>query len=391
MTHEELYEKVGASATKEEVKDAIINQSAGLYPGAFCKIVEDVIGDKDYCSIIHADGAGTKSTIAYIHYREHNDPVVFKGIAQDSAVMNLDDMACTGVTSGFIFSNTIGRNAHRVGKDILTNIIEGYQEFASMLGRYGVVMTLAGGETADVGDLVGTVIVDSTVFVRIARNDVIDAEKIKPGNVIIGLASFGQSIYETSQNSGIGSNGYSRARHLLLKNDYAKRFPETYSVTIPSDLVYAGKYLLEDPLPGAENMTIGQALLSPTRTYLPVLSEIFKKYRPDITGCIHCTGGGLIKSMNFGHNLHYVKNNLFDAPPIFQVMLETGKISLKEACKVFNMGQRYEIYTSPESVDGIISISRKYGIDAQVIGEVLSQEDEQNSLTIYTRGEEINY
>lgn len=392
MITEDGYKKVGASASKEEVKEAISGQSAGLYPGAFCKIVDDIVGDENYCSIIHADGAGTKSTIAYIHYREHNDPAIFRGIAQDSTIMNLDDLACVGATSGFILSNTIGRNAHRIGKDILTHLIEGYQETADMLNSYGSTTILAGGETADVGDLVGTVIVDSTVFARLARKDVIDASHIKAGDVIIGLASFGQAIYETSPNSGIGSNGYSRARHLLLKNEYARKYPETFSPTIPNDLVYQGRYGLDDPLPGDKTMTVGQALLSPTRTYLPAISEIFKKHRENISGVIHCSGGGLTKSMHFSRAVHFVKNDLFDAPPIFEAMLDTGNISLKEACKVFNMGQRYEIYASSQSVDSIISIAEKYGIAAKVIGNVLpGKNTEANSLEINTRGQELKY
>lgn len=385
------YEKVGASASKEEVKEAIKGQSAGLYPSAFCKIVDDVAGDGNYCSIIHADGAGTKSTIAYIHYREHNDPSIFRGIAQDSTIMNLDDLACVGATSGFVLSNTIGRNAHRIGKDVLIQLIEGYQETADMLNRYGATTVLAGGETADVGDLVGTVIVDSTVFARIPRSQVVDAGNIKAGDVIIGLASFGQAVYENSPNSGIGSNGYSRARHLLLKNDYARKYPETFSATIPNELVYQGKFLMDDPLPGDPSMTVGQALLSPTRTYLPAVNEMFEKHREDISGVIHCSGGGLTKSMHFSRAAHYVKTDLFDAPPIFEAMLDTGNLSLKEACKVFNMGQRYEIYASPKVADSIISIAKKYGIAAKVIGEVLPSKTEANTLTINTRGQELHY
>lgn len=385
------YEKVGASATKEDVKDAIKNQSAGLYPGAFCKIVDDVAGDPNYCSVIHADGAGTKSTIAYIHYKEHGDASVFRGIAQDSAIMNLDDMACIGATNDFVFSNTIGRNAHRVNKEILTNIIEGYQDVVDNLNQHGCKITMAGGETADVGDLVETVIVDSTVFVRLPRKDVIDASNIKPGNVIVGLASFGQATYEQSYNSGIGSNGFSRARHLLLKHKYAEKYPETFSATIPNELVFQGPYALNDQLPNANGMTVGEALLSPTRTYLPVMNELLKKHRRDVFGIIHCSGGGLTKSLHFGRGLHYVKNDLFETPPIFQALLDTNNISLEEACKVFNMGIRYEIYTTPKAAKTVIETAKKFGIDAKVIGEVLPKRTEHNSLTIKTRGTELTY
>lgn len=391
MTTQDGYEKVGASATKEDVKDAIKSQSAGLYPGAFCKVVEDVAGDPDYCSVIHADGAGTKSTIAYIHYKEYGDASVFRGIAQDSAIMNLDDMACVGATNDFVFSNTIGRNAHRVNKEILTNIIEGYQDVVDNLKEHGCRIIMAGGETADVGDLVETVIVDSTVFVRLPRKDVIDASNIKPGNVIVGLASFGKAVYEKSYNSGIGSNGFSRARHLLLKHEYAEKYPETFSATIPDELVFQGKYALDDLLPNGNGMTVGEALLSPTRTYLPVVDEVLKRHRRDISGIIHCSGGGLTKSLHFGRGLHYVKSDLFEAPPIFQALLDTGNISLQEACKVFNMGIRYEIYTTAKIAQSVIAIAKEYGIDAKVIGEVLPKRTERNSLTIKARGEELTY
>ncbi len=384
------YEKLGVSPTKEDVREAIKNQSKGLFPGAFCKIIEDAAGDPDYCSIIHADGAGTKSSIAYLWYREHGDASVFRGIAQDSAVMNLDDMACVGVTNGFIFSNTIGRNAHRVGKDALANIVEGYQDTFNMLRGYGIEVEMAGGETADVGDLVTTVIVDSTVFARMPRASVIDAANIKPGCVIIGLASYGQATYETAYNSGIGSNGITRARHLMLKHDYASKYPETYSATLHVDLVYQGKYSLDDLLPGT-SITIGQALLSPTRTYLPVMKDIYARYREDISGVIHCSGGALTKSLHFGTGLHYIKTDLLETPPLFEAMLETGTLTLSEAYKVFNMGQRYEIYATEAAASGIISIARKYGIDAKVIGEVAENKTGANKVTIQTHNQTLEY
>ncbi|MDD4615845.1 MAG: AIR synthase-related protein [Alphaproteobacteria bacterium] len=384
------YEKLGVSPTKEDVREAIKNQSKGLFPGAFCKIIDDVAGDPKYCSIIHADGAGTKSTLAYLAYKEHGDASAFRGIAQDSAVMNLDDMACVGAVDNFVFSNTIGRNAHRVGKDALGQIVEGYQAVFDMLKGYDIGVAMAGGETADVGDLVATIIVDSTVFARLPRSEAIDASAIKPGNVIIGLASFGQATYENAYNSGIGSNGITRARHLMLKHDYATKYPESFSSTLSDDLIYQGKYGLDDPLPGS-SVSVGDALLSPTRTYLPVMKDVYAKYREDISGVIHCSGGGLTKSLHFGSGLHYYKTDLFDAPPLFEAMLDTGNITLSEACKVFNMGQRYEIYASEAAVNGIVAIARRHGVEAKVIGEVRESKAAANRLTIQTRGQELTY
>jgi len=364
------YEALGVSATKPEVHAAIADQDPGLNPGAFCQTFPDLAGDPKYCSILHADGAGTKSTLAYLSHQETGDPTVYDGIARDSLAMNLDDMACNGVTREFFVSNTIGRNAHRIGGDVLRHVVKGYSDFRDRMAPYGIDITLAGGETADVGDLVGTVIVDSTVIARIKRSEVIDCSNIQPGNAIVGLASFGQAVYEDKPNSGIGSNGLTLARHALLSNIYAEKYPETYSSTLRPDQVYTGPYKLDDELPGSAQ-TIGEALLSPTRTYLPVAKAVLEHCGVEvITGIIHSSGGGQAKCRKFGENLHYVKDNLFPAPPIFRAIEQAGGISPKEMFGTFNMGTRLELYCDSTVADEIIDISRTYGVDAQVIGHV---------------------
>ena len=345
------YEKMGASYTKSDIKDAIQSQSTGIFPGAFCKIIEDIHCDTNYCSVIHADGAGTKSIIAYIHASETGDNSAFKGIAQDSAVMNLDDLLCIGATNNFILSNTIGRNAHLIKKNAIEALIEGYQEFSGLLLGLGTRLTMAGGETADIGDIVRTIVVDSTIYTRLKRDRVINASNIRPGNIIIGLASFGKAKYETSVNSGIGSNGFTMARHLLLSKYYKDRYPETFSPTIDNRYAYKGNFVLEDELPGSDGMTISQALLSPTRTYLPPVQAILKEHFDDVKGIIHCSGGGVTKSINFGTGLHYIKDNLFEAPSIFKAMLSSGELSMREAFQVFNMGQRMELYINAKYLD----------------------------------------
>jgi phosphoribosylformylglycinamidine cyclo-ligase len=363
------YSDRGVSSTKEDVHAAIAPYDRGLFPGAFCKVTEDLDGDPDFCTVMHADGAGTKSTLAYLCYRETGDPSAFRGIAQDSLVMNLDDMACVGAENDFAVSNTIGRNAHRVDGAAVREIIAGYHEFASAMAEHGIRLMLTGGETADVGDLVGTVIADSTVFTRLRREAVIDCSRIRPGNVIVALASFGQAAYERAENSGIASNGLTAARHVLLTHDYAERYPETYSATLSPQNVYTGRFRLEDPVPESE-MTIGAALLSPTRTYLPVVARVLAGYRPAIAGIIHSSGGGQTKCRSFGTELHYVKDNLFEPPPIFRALAATGALSPAEMYEVFNMGQRLEVYCPAEVAGGVIAIAREFGIAAQVIGRV---------------------
>ncbi|MCX7749591.1 MAG: AIR synthase-related protein [Clostridia bacterium] len=365
----ESYLSRGVSPTKEDVHKAIKSQSKGIFPGAFCKILEDHIGDPEYCSAMHADGAGTKSTLAYIYYKENGDASVFRGISQDSLVMNVDDLLCIGAVENFIVSNTIGRNAHRVDAAILKELIEGYSSFADDMAKYNVHMIMAGGETADIGDLVSTVVVDSTIYVRLPRKNVISCENIRPGNVIVGLSSSGKAIYEDSENSGIGSNGLTAARHVVLCKDYAQRYPETFSNTIDFHKVYCGKYRFEDLLPGS-TQTVGQALLSPTRTYAPVVKEVLSKYFNSIHGMIHCTGGGQVKCKSFGKKLHYIKDNLFKTPPIFELIKNESDIKPKEMYQIFNMGHRMEFYCDPEAANEIIGVAKKYNIDAKIVGRV---------------------
>ncbi len=376
------YEALGVSATKPDVHSAIADQDPGLFPGAFCKIVGDTLTeDPDYCLVMHADGAGTKSTVAYIHHKETGDPTVFRDIAQDSLAMNTDDLLCVGATDRLLVSNTIGRNAHRFGAVVLRHLIGGYSDFKDTMSSYDIDIVLAGGETADVGDLVGTVIADSTVTARLEREKVIDCSNIRPGNVIVGLASFGQSEYETRLNSGIGSNGFTLARHALLLCGYAQKYPETYSSTLEKEQVYTGRYELGDNLPNS-TQTVGEALLSPTRTYLPVAKEILANFGDFVTGIIHSSGGGQAKCKNFGNDLHYIKDNLFPPPPIFAAIQETGDIPQEEMYRTFNMGQRLEIYCDPAVAEDIISTSQRYGVEARVIGRVENNPGAGNRVTI---------
>lgn len=388
----ESYLSRGVSPTKEDVHKAIINQSHGIFPGAFCKIIEDIMGDVNYCTAMHADGAGTKSLLAYIYYKETGDASIFRGISQDSIVMNIDDLLCIGDVNNFIVSNTIGRNAHRIDGNILKEIIEGYEDFAKNMKKYNVNMVLAGGETADVGDLVSTVIVDSTVFVRLMRNRVINCANIRKGDVIVGLSSTGKASYEDSCNSGISSNGFTAARHLTLDKYYAEKYPETFSNTIEIEKVYCGKYKLEDKLPNSDQ-TVGQALLSPTRTYAPIIREILTNKFDSIHGIIHCTGGGQAKCKSFGNSLHYIKDNLFKTPPIFELIKNESEIKQKEMYQIFNMGHRLEIYCDSNSSKEIIEISKKYNVEAQVIGRVEATDDNtcNNKVTIFDGNNEYIY
>jgi phosphoribosylformylglycinamidine cyclo-ligase len=388
----ESYLSRGVSPTKDDVKNAITGQSKGVFPGAFCKLIADPLGDPAYCAAMHADGAGTKSSLAYIRYRESGDPVCFKGIAQDSLVMNLDDLLCVGAVDGFLVSNTIGRNAHRIDATVLKNVIEGYQEFIEQMRAYGINITMTGGEIADVGDLVATIIIDSTAFVRLARDRVINCDRIQPGDVIVGLASFGQASYESFPNSGIGSNGLTAARHLLLHHDYAVRYPETYSATLELSRVYCGTYHLTDLLPGS-NQTVGEAILAPTRTYLPIIKEVLASHgAAALHGMAHCTGGGQIKCKSFGRGLHYFKDNLFATPPLFQAILAQGEIKPAEMFQIFNMGHRLEIYCAPDTAARIIAIAEKYHVDAQIVGRVLANDrQEENKVTIIHEGREYSY
>lgn len=387
----ESYLSRGVSPTKDDVKKAVANQSSGVAPGAFCKLVEDIAGDPEYCLAVHADGAGTKSSAAYLAYRETGDTSCFFGLAQDSLVMNTDDLACVGAISNLSLSNTIGRNAHRVNGACIAAIINGYDAMIEKLGGMGVDIKMTGGETADVGDLVRTLIVDSTIIARMKREDVINAANIKPGHVIVGLASFGKASYEDTENSGISSNGLTAARHMLLSKVYLEKYPESISETIPADKVYCGKYRLEDTLPGSD-MTVGQAILSPTRTYLPIVKEVLASCRSQISGMIHCTGGGQAKCRDFGRNLRYVKDNLFEFPPIFRAIYESGEIPMKEMYQVFNCGHRLEFYCDPAVADRIIQIAASYFVDARIVGRVEAlPEGSRNEVVITSGNEEFIY
>lgn len=387
----ESYLSRGVSPTKDDVKQAVANQSKGLFPGSFCKVIPDLAGDPAWCAAVHADGAGTKSSAAYLMYRETGDPAWFAGIAQDSLVMNTDDLLCIGAVDQFKVSNTIGRNAHRVDAACLAAIIGGYDRFIADLGQQGVAVEMTGGETADVGDLVRTVICDSTVVVRLPRRAVIQAAQIKAGQAIIGLASFGQTTYERTENSGIGSNGLTAARHLLLHKDYLTRYPESCSDTLPADKAYCGAWHLEDKLPGS-TLTVGAAILSPTRTYLPVIRAILPAVGGNISGIIHCTGGGQAKCRDFGQNVRYVKDNLFPAPPIFQALAESGEITAAELYQVFNMGHRLEIYCDESAVGTILAICGRFNLLARRIGttEALPA-GSPNEVLIRDQGREFRY
>ncbi|MBQ6270170.1 MAG: hypothetical protein IJK65_00455 [Clostridiales bacterium] len=387
----ESYLSRGVSPTKDDVKKAVANQDKGAFPGAFCKLIDDLGGDPDYCTAIHADGAGTKSSVAYIAYRETGDLKWFRGIAQDSLVMNTDDLACVGAIEKLSLSNTIGRNAHRVDGKCIAAVIEGYNDIVGKLQGMGFDLSMCGGETADVGDLVRTLIVDSTIVTRVARKNVINAANIKPGHVIVGLASFGQATYEDSYNSGISSNGLTAARHMLLCKDYLKEYPESVSETIPEDKVYCGKFRLTDKLPNSDQ-TVAEAILSPTRTFLPVIRDVLDAYRSSISGIIHCTGGGQAKCRDFGKNIRIIKDNLFDLPPIFQAIYESGEIPMKEMYQVFNCGHRIEFYCDESVASGIMEIAKKYNIDSRIVGRVEAlPEGSENQVVIRSNGEEYIY
>ncbi len=387
----ESYLSRGVSPTKDDVKKAVKNQSKGVVPGAFCKMIEDIAGDDNYCVAIHADGAGTKSSVAYLMYKETGNYDWFKGLAQDSLVMNTDDLACVGCYENLVLSNTIGRNAHRVDGKAIAKVIEGYDEVIAKLADNGINIKMCGGETADVGDLVNTLIVDSTIVARVKREDVVNAANIKPGHVIVGLASSGQATYEDSYNSGISSNGLTAARHMLLSKYYYENFKESFSTTLTEDKAYCGKFRLTDKLPGAD-VTVGEAILAPTRTFLPVIIPVLKKYKDSISGIIHCTGGGQAKCRDFGKNIRYVKDNLFELPPIFKAIYESGEIPMKEMFQVFNCGHRIEFYCDASVADGIIEIAKSFNIDAQVIGHVEAlPEGSENEVVIKYNGEEYLY
>jgi len=368
MADELKYSQRGVSASKEDVHSAIRNLDKGLFPKAFCKVVPDYLGnDPEWCNIMHADGAGTKSSLAYIYWKETGDLSVWKGIAQDAIVMNLDDLLCVGVTGPVLVSSTIGRNKNLVPGEVISAIIEGTEEFLARMRSHGMEIFSTGGETADVGDLVRTIIVDSTVTARMKRSDVISNDRIQAGDVIIGLSSSGKTIYEDEYNSGMGSNGLTSARHDLLHHNYQEKYPESLDPGMPEHLAYSGPFKVTDPS-GVPGVNIGKLILSPTRTYAPVILEILNQYRKDIHGMIHCSGGGQTKVLNFVDNLKIVKDNLFESPPLFQLIQKTSGTSWKEMFKVFNMGHRMELYVPENIADFMINIAKSYGLQAQVIG-----------------------
>ncbi|MBQ6082512.1 MAG: phosphoribosylformylglycinamidine cyclo-ligase [Bacteroidales bacterium] len=362
------YAARGVSSSKSEVHKAIANMDKGLFPTAFCKLVPD-FADEDYCLAMHADGAGTKSSLAYAYWRETGDMSVWRGIAQDAIVMNTDDLLCVGITGGMMLSSTIGRNKMRVPGEVIAAVIEGSQIFVEQMRKYGIDITLTGGETADVGDLVRTIIVDSTVCARARRSDIIDNKNIAAGDVIVGLASFGQAEYEDEYNGGMGSNGLTSARHDVFSKEIAEKYPESYESAIDREFVYTGSKRLTDIEPET-GLTYGKLVLSPTRTYAPVIKDVLDCCRGHIHGMIHCTGGAQTKVLGFIGNLKVVKDNMFDIPPLFRVIQEESGTPWSEMYKVFNMGHRMEIYVPESAADQIIGISRGYGVDARVIGRV---------------------
>lgn len=383
------YLKRGVSADKNEVHAAIKNTDRGLFPQAFCKIIPDILGgDPEYCNIMHADGAGTKSALAYAYWKETGDLSVWKGIAQDAIIMNIDDLLCVGATDNILISSTIGRNKRLIPGEVISEIINGTEDILKDLRSLGIGIHSTGGETADVGDLVRTIIVDSTVTCRMRRNEIINNANICPGDVIIGLASFGQSTYEEKYNAGMGSNGLTSARHDVFNHTLKTNYPETYDSEIPSDLLYNGKFALTDMIKSI-GMDCGQMVLSPTRTYAPVIKEILSVMRDEIHGMIHCTGGAQTKILHFlKDNCKVVKNNMFDLPILFKIIQEQSQTDWSEMYKVFNMGHRMELYVKEEFADTIISISEKYNIPAKIIGYV---ESGNKQLTIESQFGTFNY
>lgn len=374
------YNLRGVSASKEDVHNAIKNIDKGLYPKAFCKIIPDILGgDPDWCNIMHADGAGTKSSLAYAYWRETGDLSVWKGIAQDALIMNIDDLLCVGATDNILVSSTIGRNKLLIPGEVIAAIINGTEELLSELRDMGVGVYATGGETADVGDLVRTIIVDSTVTCRMRRDEVIDNANIAAGDVIVGLASYGKATYEKEYNGGMGSNGLTSARHDVFSKAVAERYPETFDSAVPSELVYSGQVGLTDPVEGAP-LCAGKLVLSPTRTYAPVIKRILSEMRKDIHGMVHCSGGAQTKVMHFVEGKHVIKDNLFPVPPLFRLIREQSGTDWQEMYKVFNMGHRMEIYLRPEHAQRVMEIASEFGIEARIIGRV--EEAATNRLTI---------
>lgn len=372
MSIDNRYNLRGVSSSKEDVHNAIKNIDKGLYPKAFCKIIPDILGnDPDYCNIMHADGAGTKSSLAYIYWKETGDMSVWKGIAQDAIVMNLDDLLCVGAVDNILLSSTIGRNKTNIPGEVISAIINGTEEFCSEMRELGVNIYPTGGETADVGDLVRTIIVDSTVTCRMKRAEVISADHISPGDVIVGLASYGKASYEKEYNGGMGSNGLTSARHDVFAKYLAEKYPESYDHAVSDDLVYSGNCKLQDPTE-VEGVNAGKLVLSPTRTYAPLIKKVLEKCRNSVSAMIHCSGGAQTKVLHFIDDLHVIKDNLFEVPPLFKLIQTQSNTPWSEMYKVFNMGHRMELYVKPEAAEDIIAISRSFNIDAQIVGHVES-------------------
>ncbi len=389
MPAKSRYDQRGVSASKEDVHQSIKNTDKGLFPNAFCKVVPDILcGDDEYCNIMHADGAGTKSSLAYLYWKETGDMNVWKGIAQDAIVMNLDDLLCTGAYENILLSSTIGRNKNLIPGEIISAIINGTEEILDELRNLDINIYSTGGETADVGDLVRTIIVDSTVTTRLKKSQVIDNKNIQSGDVIIGLSSSGKASYEASYNSGMGSNGLTSARHDVFAHYLAEKYPESFDPNVDENLIYTGKYRLTDQI---EKLGIdaGKLLLSPTRTYAPVIKEVIKHYHPVIHGMIHCSGGAQTKILNFIDNLHVIKDNMFETPELFKIIQKESQTNWKEMYQVFNMGHRFEIYVFQEFAEDIIQITRNFGIDAQIIGHCYTSNNKK--LTIKSPHGEFEY
>ncbi|MFV0506570.1 MAG: AIR synthase related protein [Bacteroidales bacterium] len=383
------YSQRGVSAQKEDVHNAIKNIDKGLVPNAFCKILPDILGgDEAYCNIMHADGAGTKSSLAYMYWKETGDLSVWKGIAQDAVVMNIDDLLCVGATDNILLSSTIGRNKNKIPGEVIAAIINGTEELLAELRSLGINIYLSGGETADVGDLVKTIIVDSTVTARMKKSDIVSNDNISEGDVIIALSSYGQASYEASYNGGMGSNGLTSARHDVFNNYLAKKYPESFDADLPPDLVYSGAYKLTDEI---ENIGIdaGKLVLSPTRTYAPIINEILKEHRSQINGMVHCSGGAQTKVLHFVDNVHIIKDNLFPIPPLFNIIQKESETDWKEMYQVFNMGHRYEIYAPASIVSSVIDIANKYNVEAKVVGRV--EKCNTKKLTILSEHGEFVY
>jgi phosphoribosylformylglycinamidine cyclo-ligase len=387
------YAQRGVSSSKSEVHAVVDNLDRGVFPGAFCKIGPDLLtGDPDKCNIIHSDGSGTKSTLAYLHYRETGDPSAFRKTAQDSLVMNIDDLLCVGAVDGILISSTVNRNARAIPGEALAQLISGTEDFLATLRDYGVGVHSGGGETADVGDLTGTVTVDSCAVVVMDRAKVIDNAKIKPGLAIVGLASSGQASYESFENSGIGSNGLTSARHDLLAKYYLEKYPETADARTDPEFLYCGPYKMSDPLPDS-GITVGDALLSPTRTYAPVIQKLLAEHRDRVHGMVHCSGGGQTKCLRFGTGVHHIKDNFLPVPPIFKAIQKASGTTDEEMFRVYNMGHRMEIFCQPEAAEAIIALSESFGIPAQTIGrtEASQRENRQNHVTIKYAGKTLEY